>query len=713
MKIVIGALFLVSTVLSVGFAEAWSVNSSVSSLPNINLGISNPFPGALAAPQPIVPIGTPYFCSTFAKKWRCQDVEYGSTGYKFLIRYNLSTTTPAQHVVFSLGSYFSSYTPEAQDVQMLQDKMEVQNVRSYEIEVTHFDIFNPIATAPNTSAIMAALLDYISTQYAASNKVKLITFDYSATLASYALAYHKMENTVDQVFFLGGPAGFNYMRELYDSTAPSYISAADRSTKINSYNIIDVIEFLNDWKSPPACNDIGDCSDQVILDSASMFSEYIDTNTGTVYSDVPFNQVDLKYPGVKVHNIIGANDLSWFINSSQFWYDRITPQSKTRDVMVGVNHDIFTSADVIKKILGYLSLIDVSIVTSSAILTDKTAPTAATSISLNQPVSVPATSPPKVEIVPNGATDAVGISHYEVYRDGSYVGMATPGNTFTDKTVTSGTTYTYSLITVDLAGNKSPLSAPNTITTTGVLPTTPVVGGPPPPSIVINENPSIVSVGVYKMEQGTAFDIYNYSDLDCIDNQDGGIKGKLVVNHTIPAFQTVGDTYTISISCTDSDGNKTGPLTATVQIVPVGSIIAGPPSGGPVGGPVTITGTTSIGFSNATSGLAVAGGLVPCGDAGEPSCQFCHAVSLIDNVVGWLAKTLTLLATIIFIYSGARMVTSVGDAKVKEVAKKRVIDTAIGLVIVLAAWIIIDFILQSLIGSSFSAFAPWMTIKCP
>jgi hypothetical protein len=111
--------------------------------------------------------------------------------------------------------------------------------------------------------------------------------------------------------------------------------------------------------------------------------------------------------------------------------------------------------------------------------------------------------------------------------------------------------------------------------------------------------------------------------------------------------------------------------------------------------------------------LTSAAGLVPaCGGIGEDPCQVCHFVFMIDTVMQWLVMILSIIISIIFVYAGIRMVTSVGDAQVKTVAKKLIINAATGFVIVLSAWIVIDFILQSLVGNTFSPAAPWHTVGC-
>jgi len=101
--------------------------------------------------------------------------------------------------------------------------------------------------------------------------------------------------------------------------------------------------------------------------------------------------------------------------------------------------------------------------TNSATVTgDTTAPTAPV-------LSATSTTATAVALSWTAATDNVGgsgVAGYEIFRDGVSIGTTT-GNTtrvYTDSTVKSGTTYAYTVKTLDAAGNKSVFS--NTITRT-------------------------------------------------------------------------------------------------------------------------------------------------------------------------------------------------------------------------------------------------------
>lgn len=101
--------------------------------------------------------------------------------------------------------------------------------------------------------------------------------------------------------------------------------------------------------------------------------------------------------------------------------------------------------------------ISVSSNEATALLTaDTTAPSAPTNL-----VASPA--PGQVNLSWTAATDEVGVTQYNISRDGSPVGTAT-GTTFTDGSVIAGSMYSYTVTAQDTAGNVGPPS--NTATAT-------------------------------------------------------------------------------------------------------------------------------------------------------------------------------------------------------------------------------------------------------
>jgi chitodextrinase len=89
---------------------------------------------------------------------------------------------------------------------------------------------------------------------------------------------------------------------------------------------------------------------------------------------------------------------------------------------------------------------------------DSQAPTAPTNLTANAP------STTRVDLSWNAATDNIGVTGYEIFRNGSLIATTT-GTTYADTTVGSGTSYTYQVKARDLAGNRSAFSNSASVTT--------------------------------------------------------------------------------------------------------------------------------------------------------------------------------------------------------------------------------------------------------
>lgn len=108
------------------------------------------------------------------------------------------------------------------------------------------------------------------------------------------------------------------------------------------------------------------------------------------------------------------------------------------------------------------------------------------------------------------------------------------------------------------------------------------------------------------------------------------------------------------------------------------------------------------GFFGALPQSAHAAGLVPCGgytEAGEaePECNFSTFMQMLNGLISWLLFTLAMpLAALMFAYAGFLYLTSSVNPEQREKAKKLISNIIWGLVIALAAWLIVHTILTSL-----------------
>jgi len=97
-------------------------------------------------------------------------------------------------------------------------------------------------------------------------------------------------------------------------------------------------------------------------------------------------------------------------------------------------------------------------------ITDTQAPTVPTNVSAS------AVSSTSVQVTWTASVDNIGVTGYEVYRNGTLAGT-TAGTSYTDNDLTASTTYSYTVKAYDAANNKSALSSPPASATTNPIDT--------------------------------------------------------------------------------------------------------------------------------------------------------------------------------------------------------------------------------------------------
>lgn len=105
----------------------------------------------------------------------------------------------------------------------------------------------------------------------------------------------------------------------------------------------------------------------------------------------------------------------------------------------------------------------------------------------------------------------------------------------------------------------------------------------------------------------------------------------------------------------------------------------------------------------------VSGGLVTCQGT---NCDFCDLAAMINGVINWLFGFLTIVAVIIFAVAGFRLVTSAGNTEAATWAKQRFAYVFIGLLIMLASWLIIDTVLRGLTGQGMNVWGTFDVTNC-
>ena len=95
--------------------------------------------------------------------------------------------------------------------------------------------------------------------------------------------------------------------------------------------------------------------------------------------------------------------------------------------------------------------------------------------------------------------------------------------------------------------------------------------------------------------------------------------------------------------------------------------------------------------------FAAAGGLIPCDG---PDCNFASLVSLGNKIINFCIVAGTSVFSIMFMYAGFEYLTAMGDTGKISKAHTYFTNAVYGFIIMLAAWLIVDFILKALIDSS-------------
>lgn len=121
--------------------------------------------------------------------------------------------------------------------------------------------------------------------------------------------------------------------------------------------------------------------------------------------------------------------------------------------------------------------------------------------------------------------------------------------------------------------------------------------------------------------------------------------------------------------------------------------------------------TVSLFLFSATI-VSAQNGLIPCTGV---DCDACHFVDLGNSLLNWLIGVLMVIFAIIAVSAGFKLVTSAGNIQAKSDAKNKLVSAIIGLIIVLAAWLLIDTIMRGLLNSEegeITGFGPWSEIRC-
>lgn len=82
-------------------------------------------------------------------------------------------------------------------------------------------------------------------------------------------------------------------------------------------------------------------------------------------------------------------------------------------------------------------------------------------------------------------------------------------------------------------------------------------------------------------------------------------------------------------------------------------------------------------------------------------CGLCDFATLAQNILNGAIFLAVFLSAVLFAYAGSKYMTAAGDSSQIKNAHKIFTNVAIGLVIILAAWLVVDTIMHTLTNTGF------------
>lgn len=105
------------------------------------------------------------------------------------------------------------------------------------------------------------------------------------------------------------------------------------------------------------------------------------------------------------------------------------------------------------------------------------------------------------------------------------------------------------------------------------------------------------------------------------------------------------------------------------------------------------------------------GGFITCDGT---DCSACNFVELLNLLIQWLLGIVFVVFAVIMTVAGFGLVTSGGNQSALDAAKSKFTNAVIGIIIILAAWIIVDTLLRGTLagGGVIAGWGPWAEVQC-
>lgn len=107
---------------------------------------------------------------------------------------------------------------------------------------------------------------------------------------------------------------------------------------------------------------------------------------------------------------------------------------------------------------------------------------------------------------------------------------------------------------------------------------------------------------------------------------------------------------------------------------------------------------------------ATGDGIVPCGDSASDPCDACDLTLLSQGIINFAVYFSVIVATLLFVYAGFLYITAQGSPAQVSKATGVFKSVLIGMIIVLASWLIVDIIMKTFLNEG--SYGPWHQIVC-
>ena len=178
---------------------------------------------------------------------------------------------------------------------------------------------------------------------------------------------------------------------------------------------------------------------------------------------------------------VGVTKVEFYNGASLITTDTTSPYSATLDTTALTNGTYTLSAKAYDAAGNIGTATVVVTVTNATTTTDTTPPTVPTNLSAS------GTTQTQTTLSWTAATDAVGVTGYKVYRNGTQVGTTTTPS-YTATGLTAATTYSFTVSAYDAAGNNSAQSTATTVTTASTTNTPPTANAGADQTITLPTN---------------------------------------------------------------------------------------------------------------------------------------------------------------------------------------------------------------------------------